>query len=271
MDSRGVRERAHGPEGIVSTARVLDNLKLNEDTHVLVLASDIAQTSVPGQFVNLKTSHLLRRPIGIMSSDRENNRIEIGVKIVGEGTLELCSLARGDEVSIVGPLGQGFSFTDKDRIITVGGGTGIFPLLSVLEAASERHIPTTAIAGFRSVSQATLVSRLHKVANVAIMASDTGGLDFVGSAAAALENLLAELSRSGALLMSRVTKICQNYDIRCEVSLEARMACGVGICVGCAVPVIDTETGDMVYKRCCYDGPVFAAEDVAWTELAAVE
>lgn len=262
---------------------IIANNKLDAQTAVITLdAPTIAKTAIPGQFVQLSTSRYLRRPISIMSVDREQGTVELGIRAVGTGTRELIGLKTGEMARVMGPLGHGFSFENVKELIVVGGGIGIFPLVMVLEEAKRLSIPTTLICGFRSEQEAMLIERLRNLAHRCVFSSDTGGLDFHGHAAAALTQELAKRQEDTSLLsyihmmtcgpvplLQAVAAIASEKKISCDVSLESRMACGIGVCLGCAIPIIDGSDG-VAYERCCHEGPVFEASRVAWSSMTGI-
>ncbi|MGI6091204.1 MAG: dihydroorotate dehydrogenase electron transfer subunit [Saccharofermentanales bacterium] len=276
--------------------KLLRNEQLSDSTNLLTIkAPEPARTARPGQFVQLKTSHYLRRPIGLMSVDREQGLIQLGIRRVGPGSNELCDLEPGITVDLVGPLGTGFDLglcddgacaTAPAHLVTVGGGTGLFPLIYLLEEAVRQGITTTAIIGFRSPAEAILQERMRATAKQCIFASDTGGLDFTGHAGEALTSVLDTLSlRAEQLLvcacgpvglLENIALQCLERKIQCQVSLEARMACGIGVCVGCSIPVYQQDRGtktadsETTYERCCYDGPVFPAARIVWPSQGGI-
>ncbi len=245
---------------------------LNSRTVVLTAeAPDIASCAKPGQFVHVACQKLLRRPIGLMALHHPG-LIQLGIQIQGEGTAWLAERRPGDTLSVLGPLGSGFTLDGFDRIITVGGGTGVFPLYFVQQICQERGIESFAVCGFRSRKESILRDEYEKLGCKTIFSSDAGDLDIPGHAAKALEILLEQLpvSPETAILtcgprpmMQSVAKIAGQYGYPCEVSLEERMACGIGVCLVCACKV-RSEQRPFDYKRCCVDGPVFPAEEVIW-------
>lgn len=276
--------------------KLLRNECLSDSTNLLTIkAPEPARAARPGQFVQLKTSHYLRRPIGLMSVDREQGLIQLGIRRVGPGSNELCDLEPGIIVDLVGPLGTGFDLGlfDEDacatapaHLVTVGGGTGLFPLIYLLEEAAGQGITTTAIAGFRSQTEAILQERMRATAKQCIFASDPGGLDFTGHAGEALTSVLDTLSLrpeqilvctcGPVALLENIALQCLERKIQCQVSLEARMACGIGVCVSCSIPVYRRDSGtktadnETTYERCCYDGPVFPAARIVWPSQGGI-
>ncbi|HBP37968.1 MAG TPA: dihydroorotate dehydrogenase electron transfer subunit [Clostridiales bacterium] len=255
--------------------RVIRNQQLNEQSVLLTLeAPAIAQSAQPGQFVNLACNKFLRRPIGIMQTDRNTGLIKIGIRIQGEGTRWLANAQPGDSLSALGPLGHGFELANCRRIITVGGGTGVFPLFFVQQRCHELDLESIAVCGFRSRTDSVLTGDYAGLGCRTLFASDCGDLDVPGHAAQALLQLLSDLpEKEGTailtcgpkVMMQAVARIAAEYKIPCQVSLEERMACGIGVCLVCACAVKNGGEQGTSYQRCCVEGPVFPAEVIQWS------
>ena len=247
--------------------------RINQQTFVLTLfAPQIAAAAQPGQFVQASCQKLLRRPIGIMSADRIKGLIQLGFRVQGEGTLWLSGRKAGDHLSLLGPLGHGFMLDGYERIITVGGGTGVFPLYFVQQICRERGIEALAVCGYRSREESVLREAYSQLGCRTLFAADAGDLDIPGHAGLALEELLKQLPPIDGTavltcgprpMMQAVADIARQHGYACQVSLEERMACGIGVCLVCACKV-KQEAGETGYARCCVDGPVFSAEEVVW-------
>jgi dihydroorotate dehydrogenase electron transfer subunit len=253
---------------------ILENQALNDQYFILTLQGEtISQTAQPGQFVNLSCQQFLRRPFGIMSVDRNTGTFKIGIQVKGKGTLEFKALKSGAVVSVLGPLGHGFDVAGYRQIITVGGGTGVFPLYFVHKQCRAAGVKTVAVCGYRSTRDAILVDELRQVASQAVFASDTGGLDVEGHAALALDHVLAGLDSlentvvltcGPKIMMQAVAERAARAGLPCQVSLEEHMGCGIGICLVCVCKIKEQETGAISHQRCCVEGPVFPAEGVVW-------
>ncbi|NLO36682.1 MAG: dihydroorotate dehydrogenase electron transfer subunit [Clostridiaceae bacterium] len=261
------------PEDPIEHAVTIRSVRrLNSLTAVLVLdAPLIAAAATPGQFVNVTCDQFLRRPIGIMAVQRREGLIELGIRAVGAGTRNLLQKKPGDPLSVLGPLGHGFQLDGLRRVITVGGGSGVFPLFFVQQVCRERGIDALAVCGYRSKNESILRDEYAGLGCQTLFAADAGDLDVAGQAADALAQLLRQLPPvpGTAILtcgprpmMQAVAELARRNQLPCQVSLEERMACGIGVCLVCACQVkADGKTG---YQRCCVDGPVFDAEVVAW-------
>ncbi len=253
---------------------VLENKTLNDQFFIWTLQGEaISRTAQPGQFVNVSCQQFLRRPFGVMAVDRINGTFQIGIQVKGKGTQEFKDFKPGAVVSVLGPLGHGFDLDGYRRVITVGGGTGVFPLYFVQEHCQAAGVETVAVCGYRSPQDAILVDEFRHVASQSIFASDTGGMDIEGHAAMALDKVLADLGPvegtviltcGPKIMMQAVAERAARAGLPCQVSLEERMGCGIGICLVCVCKIKEQATGEISHQRCCVEGPVFPAEAVVW-------
>ena len=226
--------------------------------------SDIVGIARAGQFVSVKCGEerLLRRPISICQvSDDE---LSLVFEAKGDGTKWLSLREPGQKIDILGPLGNGFSMPEGNAI-AVGGGIGSPPLLFAAE--SSKSI-TAAVLGFRSMDRIILKDEFEVACEKLMIATDDGSSGIEGTVAKPLEILLesgeydAVLACGPRTMLQTVAELCRKHGVRCQVSLEERMACGVGACVVCAcATMIDGIEG---MSRVCKDGPVFNAEVVKW-------
>ncbi len=245
--------------------------------HVLLRlrAPDVAAAAEPGQFVHVRCAPagqwdpLLRRPFSLHRYDRGNGRIEILFRIVGRGTEFLAGLRPGDEVDLIGPLGHGFPVrVEPGRTpVIVAGGIGVAPLVALAERLREAGTPAVALVGARSGDELLALDTLATAAARILTATDDGT---VGRRALVTE-ILAEVLEglAGAVvsacgpepMLRRVQEmITAMPTVRGHLSLEARMACGVGACLGCAVRAAGPTPA---YRHVCRDGPVFEAGEVS--------
>lgn len=260
---------------LVSETRIEKRQELASGEVILTLSQkDIALAARPGQFVNLSCDQLLRRPLGIMGADRQVGLFQVGIRVQGKGTAYLASRKEGDILSVLGPLGNGFHLANYQKVITVGGGTGVFPLLFVHQTCAELGIDSVAICGYRSRQQSFLTEDYSQLGCQVLFASDAGDMDISGHAGQALEIFLhkenlpadtAVLTCGPRPMMQAITRLAQNYNLPCQVSLEERMACGIGVCLVCTCEIKKDAAGDLISReRCCVEGPVFPAEVVVW-------
>lgn len=248
---------------------------LTDTVFVLTLhCPEISSKAKPGQFIQVKTHFLLRRPFAIMTTNSQTGQVEIGVQMVGQGTRELSQVKVGDELSILGPLGKGFEL-QSDHAIIIGGGSGVFPLLNLAQSASENQ-KITVILGFQSPKRVILRDEFAQVSNEMIVASETGGLDIKGRSGDALADYLMKLDATQAKqatiyacgpigMLQSIVKQAKEHGIPSFVSLEVRMGCGFGVCRGCPVDLYHDQGIERV--RCCVEGPVFPGESVVFDSL----
>ncbi|MBP7401572.1 MAG: dihydroorotate dehydrogenase electron transfer subunit [Clostridia bacterium] len=267
------------------SAELLRNERLAEGFALLTLrAPAVAAAAHPGQFVNISCDRFLRRPFGIAAADPDEGTIQVGIQIKGEGTRDLAGRRPGSVMEVLGPLGRGFSLDGIDTLVVMAGGTGLFPALFLLSHARSAGLRTIAYCGFRSAGTAFLTDRVEAVSDTCRFSSDLGDLGFHGTCVDALcktsltdggtctvsgcsspaERML--LAAIGPMpMMDAARRQAEHLGIPCQVSLEERMACGIGVCLVCACKTRPTLPDTRHHhSRCCADGPVFKAEDVVW-------
>ena len=252
-------------------AAVYSQVQLAEGIFSMWLgAGEMAKAAVPGQFIAVypnDSARLLPRPISICETDPEKELLRIVYRVAGEGTKELSSCRAGDTLSIMGPLGNGFPLKDKKALL-IGGGLGIPPMLELAKALS---CEKTAVLGYRD-SQTFLAEEIGKYAGLAV-ATEDGSVGTKGTVLDAIkaQGLKADIIYAcGPTPMLRALKeYAAKEGIECWISLEERMACGVGACLGCVCHSKDVdEHSNVRNKRVCKDGPVFLADEV---ELLSTE
>lgn len=228
---------------------------------------EIAQVAVPGQFVHIRIgSFTLRRPISICGIDPVKGTLRIVFEIRGEGTSEIANLNKGDVIDMLAPLGHGFTVNpDFKKVILIGGGIGTPPMLPLAKAYGEKAV---AISGFRNASAVILQEDFAAAGAETILCTDDGSAGIHGFVTQPLEELVknggvdAVFACGPTPMLKRITEICRENSVYCEISLEERMACGIGACLGCACK---TKRNDEEYfAHVCKDGPVFKAEEVLW-------
>ena len=240
---------------------------LNNDTCYLGFeCPEIARVSRPGQFVNISAGTVfLKRPFGIASVDKDNGIFYIGVKVVGKGTSEISEFEPGLIVDCLGPLGNGFDFEVYENIILTGGGTGVFPINFAYETLTAAGKNVTVCEGFRNAEQVILNKEGY------ILTTDSGDMGIKGTVIAGLDTIyISEPSKTliccvGPIpMMKAVSSWAADKGLKCLVSMEQRMGCGVGICLCCTVKVKDEGPDGFKNVRCCKEGPVFDSKEVVW-------
>ncbi len=240
---------------------------------VLALQSpEIARTARPGQFVNVglepESSHLLRRPFSIYRVHPDDDLVEIAFDVVGPGTRWIAARRSCTNVDVVGPLGTGFTpLSTQGTVVMVGGGYGssaLFQLGHELHAEGRRTVLITGAATARRVFGTT---EARDCFDETIVATEDGSAGVRGLVTDALQALLgketpAAVYACGPMPMLAAVAQMSTSVPTCEVAAEEFMACGVGVCWTCVVPV---RTGEGVkHVRCCTEGPVFDGAVVEW-------
>lgn len=255
-----------------TTAVVISQKKIAEQIYDLRLETDLAQEAHSGQFVAVYPKNagtLLPRPISICEADKEQNRLRLVYRIAGKGTTEFSGWKAGDEIALLGVLGNGFPLEKAEgrKVCLIGGGIGIPPMvqlakeLSVKELTGEKQI----ILGYRD-SELFLREDLERYGRVCI-ATEDGSVGSRGNVLHAIrENHLEAdvIMACGPMPMLRALKqYAEENGIEAYISLEERMACGVGACLGCVCSTKKVDCHSNVHHaRICTDGPVFEAKEV---------
>ena len=252
----------------VYICQVTGNKNLTDSVYILtIICDEIAKAARAGQFVSVKCGEglVLRRPVSI--GGISGNKLDLIYEIKGEGTRRLSEYLPGDKLDVLGPLGNGFNMPDGS-ILAVGGGIGTPPLLFAAETANG---DVTALLGFRDSSRIILKSKFETACREVHITTDDGSFGIPGTVADLLERFLkqgafdAVLACGPRAMLYSAAKLCKQYSVPCQVSMEERMGCGVGACLVCACGTIGNNTAGM--RRVCKDGPVFDAEEIAWTNL----
>lgn len=259
--------------------KVRESALLAPDVYSLWLeAPQIAADAKPGQFVSLycrEKDRLLPRPISICEINTEEGLLRLVYRIVGEGTKEFSGLSAGDFIEVLGPLGNGYDIekfvTDgQKRFLLVGGGIGVPPML---ELARQLSGDVTVVLGYRD-ADLFLKEEFEKYGRV-IVATDDGSVGTKGTVIDAIrehgiggrgkaEIPVDVICSCGPTPMLRGVKMFGlEQEITTYLSLEERMACGIGACLGCVCESSDVDSHSNVKnKRVCKDGPVFLSTEV---------
>ena len=245
-------------------AIVLEQRILAEGVYSMWLSTSIAKEAVPGQFVSLyceEHSRLLPRPISICEIDQKRSAIRLVYRLAGEGTKEFSALQTDDEVKVLGPLGNGFPLEGEHPIV-IGGGIGVPPMLELAKSLSAK---ATIVLGYRD-EQLFLKEQFEDYGQVEI-ATDNGSVGVHGT----VVDVLEQKQITGDVIyacgpkpmLAAVKRYAMEHEIKCYVSMEERMACGIGACLGCVCQTKEEDAHSHVHNtRVCKDGPVFLAEEV---------
>ena len=248
------------------TARVLSCEPLCAGLIRIVLhAPEIAGQAQAGQFIHMLVpdgAHVLRRPISLMAFDRAAGTLTLAIQPKGRGTQILCAMKPGDGVQCLGPLGTGFDGSGAGTIYFVGGGVGVAPVCCAMDAFATPD--SRAFFGFRGREYAYGMTQ----APCAVTAvSDDGTLGEKALVTKPLLDAIAQrqpdliMACGPAPMLVAVQQIALERGIPCQLSLEERMGCGIGACLGCNVKAVHPD-GSWSYKRVYKDGPVFDAKEV---------
>jgi dihydroorotate dehydrogenase electron transfer subunit len=256
---------------------VLSKEKLLEKIYKLNLSSPlISKEAKPGNFVHVKVSSgdspLLRRAFSIHSVDENENSYQLLFRVIGRGTEILSRASPGDELDVLGPIGNSFSLPGEGQeIMLVAGGMGIAPLWFLFDHLAKRFHKDklTVLVGAKTKEELLGSDKLQTTGAKLIVATDDGS---AGRKGLVTEVFLKEMKKRNnnpkklavyscgpQTMLRRMSEIAEGLDLSCQMSLETHMACGVGACWGCAYKVRSWN-----YKRVCVDGPVFNARQVDW-------
>lgn len=228
-------------------------------------APKIAAKALPGQFINLYAvdkTLLLPRPISLSAILPE--RLRVVYRIAGKGTEQFSRLHREEQIKIMGPLGNGFVLPDISKnSIVIGGGLGIPPLLELVHRLKGK---ITVFLGFSQ--KPFLTEEFEKTGAAVHIATQDGCMGYKGNVIELLEKIVPDgdmiFACGPQLMLQSTVKWAKKHHIPSQISMEERMACGLGACLGCAVKVQRTDAEDWEYLRVCKDGPVFRGEEVVW-------
>lgn len=251
---------------------VLEVFPHNDEYFMLAVTHPhLAECARPGQFAMLRIpggESLLRRPFSVWDTEPVSGRVEFFARVLGRGTRQMRALVPGQTVDVLGPLGQGFDFSfgdDIKRVALVGGGTGIGGLfLAARKLKEDKDLPVHLFYGGRSKSDVHPGDFARLGVDVK-PATEDGSLGKKGLVTDALRPFLENYQSQCAVLccgpnpmMKAVEKLSAEFGAPVQNSLEAMMACGVGVCLSC---VVETKSGK---KRVCSEGPVFEGGELIW-------
>lgn len=254
-----------------------------------------AEKLIPQQYSDAALRNvILRRPFSFadINCSKDSTIIEILYCVLGPATLRMKTLKTGDTINLIGPLGNGFALPEKKKnVILVAGGMGAPPLIHLANVLTKQSskINITAFVGAKTKNDLAFfdikTNRLKKSTDITLgefarhniktfISTDDGSAGFKGFVTQILKNQLEQNKPSAdetiiyacgpEAMLAATAALSSEFKIPCQVSLERRMACGTGLCQGCAVKCRDKTGGSDFYKLCCKDGPVFWSDEVIW-------
>lgn len=234
--------------------------------------SEVAEQSQPGQFVHLRvgdgTDPLLRRPFSVMLAYPETDEVQLLVRTVGRGTEIIATHEAGTRYDLLGPLGRGWTMpTDRENVLLVAGGVGVAPLIFLADRLRRARPQPYVRALFGGATQDALVCWTDFASRCdEFMAVTEDGS--AGESGLVTEVMATEIERDRPdrvyacgpdAMLAETARICAETAVPCEISMEQWMGCGLGACLGCAVPAAGGG-----YVRVCTEGPVFDAAAINW-------
>ena len=251
-------------EMIKETAKVVRQQQIDEGIFDMELSFPKGATlAKPGQFIAMycnDKSKLLPRPISICGINPTEGTLRVVYRVAGEGTKEFSEMKAGDTLEVMGPLGNGFTMKNEKAII-IGGGIGIPPML---ELAKQLDAEKTVVLGYRTST--FLKEEFEEVCDVKI-ATEDGSQGAKGTVIDAIEKYGVEgkvIYACGPMpMLKALAAYAEEHGMEAQISLEERMACGIGACLGCVCKTKEKDHHRNVHnKRICKDGPVFLSTEV---------
>jgi dihydroorotate dehydrogenase electron transfer subunit len=262
---------------------ILKNEEIQPQYFLMKVALPVAfGEPMPGQFVMIRivgiAEPFLGRPISIYSFRRKKSfyEIELLYRVVGKGTQILAGLISRSQVEIHGPLGGSYKvFPEKEKIVFIAGGIGVAPLSLLAQHLCKNVCIAPACMSFylgaQTAKEIVGLDKLTGLCNNMQICTDDGTLGRKALVTSAFQKDIKKYDPASTAvyacgpkgMMRALAGILGKSNFNCQVSLEERMACGTGACMGCAVAIKD-KTGNAAYRRVCSDGPVFNLEDVIW-------
>ncbi len=234
--------------------KIVANAKVGKDVYLMRLQGDCIEVKKPGEFINISLpGYYLRRPISVC--DFSYDYIDILYKVLGHGTKDMSTYLPGMELDVLVGLGNGFEIKNGIQPLLVAGGIGIAPLIALTKAYNEMGIKPILVYGAATKDDLVMLEVLEELCKVYIC-TDDGSMGFHGNTVAFLKQTQLDYDYYYACGPQKMLKaLALEFPNGC-VSLEARMGCGFGACMGCS---IKTKHG---FKRVCKEGPVFEASEV---------
>ena len=236
--------------------KISENKPLTENVYKMTLDGDVSEIKKSGQFINIKIDGLfLRRPISVY--DKENGKVTVIYKVVGEGTEKMSEMTAGKELNVLTGLGNGFDTSvSGSNPVVIGGGVGVPPMYLLAKELKAEGKQVTAILGFNRKSEIFAQTEFEKICDKVIVTTADGSFGIKGFVTDALDFEYTYTYCCGPLPMLKA--VYEKTVTSGQYSFEERMGCGFGACMGCSCK---TKYGN---KRICKDGPVLVKEEIIW-------
>jgi dihydroorotate dehydrogenase electron transfer subunit len=267
----------------IAIGQVIENRSVAPDHFILTVRLPLSfATPAPGQFVMIRDPDrdepILPRPISVYGFQREEDHAILNLlcRVAGRGTSLFSRLNQGATLTVLGPLGRGFTIDpDVRQVLLVAGGVGAAPLAFLLQEGSllKPHSGKRKVTAYLGAGTAELLTGLNHLQDFCDLrtATDDGSCGYRGTVTERLAVDLAGYDAKSTLILAcgpgamirSLALLLKDTRIRCQVSLEEKMACGVGACLGCVVAIKEGE-GRTGYRRVCKDGPVFDIREILW-------
>ena len=242
----------------IINSEIIENKEVAQNIYRLIV--ECGMNGRPGQFIQVRLpsdEFTLRRPFGIAGIT--NGQLKMFYRLVGHGTKFLSSCKPGESINLLGPLGNHFEISDSEGILLIGGGMGLAPLIF---AASEAKSADIFMGGRNAEEVLFWQDEFKSCADKIFVMTDDGSYGNKGFVTDFLPEALSSkhydkiLVCGPEIMMRKVAAIAKEYNIPCQVSMEKRMACGLGACLSCSIESINGR------KKVCKDGPIFNADEV---------
>ena len=256
---------------LVEFAEIIENRPIADKIYLMkITCPKIAALSAAGQFVELYTGlgeRILPRPISISEIDAIKGELTLIYQVVGNGTECFSRKNKGDLIKVLGPCGNGFKINNEiKKHIIAGGGIGIPPLVELC-----KNLEGDVSVFIGAKSSPILTEKFESLGAKVYVASDDGSAGFKGNVVELMDKIKPEggmiYSCGPKIMLKFVAEWGEKNGIPVQVSMEERMACGIGACVGCAIKIKDSESENgWKHLKVCKDGPVFMGSEVLWNE-----
>lgn len=253
---------------LIEDLKLIGNKRITDEYFVLELAGNgKLPDMLPGQFAQVRvdgsTETFLRRPISIHDVDYDNNTLKLLLQVVGKGTETLSKLKQGDLLNLIYPLGNSFGLPERkdDKVLLVGGGCGIAPLLFLGKYLKSKGYSPEVLLGFRNKERIIEIEEYLKIGKVHLTTEDgsLGEKGFVTAHSVLTGDRFEKIYCCGPEpMMKAIARFSEQSNTECEVSLENLMACGIGACLCC---IVETVKGNLCT---CTEGPIFNIRELKW-------